>query len=88
MVVEGEGVPDTFAPGSNPRGAFKNFKNDIFYWVEKVHARRTDPVTGEEEFQVEWSGYTERQWLPAENVAGLPDSQMLRQAMGVMGPMM
>ena len=76
--MQGEGLPDNLPPGANPPPAFRD-KDGLEYWhVKKVHAKRINPATGEEEFEVEWEGYVERQWLPAENVAGLPEAQALR----------
>ena len=85
-VMEGEGLPDNLPPGSNPGPAFKDHTDQEYWHVKKVHAKRINPATGEEEFEVEWEGYVERQWLPAESVAGLPEAQALRAQGAMFGP--
>ena len=84
--MHGEGLPDNLPPGSNPPPAFRD-KDGLEYWhIKKVHQKRTNPATGEEEFLVEWEGYADYQWLPAENVAGLPEAKALKARSGVYGP--
>ena len=84
--MHGEGLPDNLPPGSNPPPTFRD-KDGLEYWhVKKVHDKRKDPATGEEEFLVEWEGYADFQWLPAENVAGLPEAKALKARSGVYGP--
>ena len=81
--MQGEGLPDNLPPGANPPPAFRD-KDGLEYWhVKKVHDKRKDPATGEEEFLVEYADY---QWLPAENMAGLLEAKALKARSGVYGP--
>ena len=84
--MHGEGLPDNLPPGSNPPPAFRD-KDGLEYWhIKEVHQKCTNLATGEEEFLVEWEGYTDFQWLPAENVAGLPEAKASKAGGGVFGP--
>ena len=85
-VLEGKGLPENLPPGSDPGPAFIDDKGLVYWHVKKVHSKRINPETGEEEFEVEWEGYREREWLPAANVAGLPDAQALMARGSTYGP--
>lgn len=84
--MEGEGLPENLPPGSDPGPVFIDDKGLVYWHVKKVHSKRINPETGEEEFEVEWEGYREREWLPAANVAGLPDAQALMARGSMYGP--
>ena len=85
-VLESKRRPDNLPPGSNPGPAFKDHKEQEHWQVRKAHAEVINPATREDEFEVGWEGYVERQWLPAEKVAGLPEAQVLGVHETMFGP--
>ena len=82
-VLEGEGLEQGPMPkDAFPPPSFVDHKGELYWDVEKIHAKRFNAMTGKEEYLVEWVGWPGNKWLPRENVGGLPDARELDERMG------